>query len=42
MRYDVNYRAVAGDAAKSRVGEKVKERLKDEKLGDKLKGLLGR
>jgi AsmA protein len=42
LRYDVNYRAVAGDAAKSRLGEKVKERLKDEKLGDKLKGLLGR
>ena len=42
MRYDVNYRAVAGDAAKSKVGEKIKERLKDEKLGDKLKGLLGR
>ena len=42
MRYDVNYRAVAGDAAKSKVGEKIKERLKDEKLGEKLKGLLGR
>jgi AsmA protein len=42
LKYDVNYRAVAGDAAKSRLGEKVKERLKDEKLGDKLKGLLGR
>jgi AsmA protein len=42
LKYDVNYRAVAGDAAKSRVGEKIKERLKDEKLGEKLKGLLGR
>ena len=42
LKYDVNYRAVAGDAAKSKVGEKIKERLKDEKLGEKLKGLLGR
>jgi len=37
---------MAGEAAKSQVGEKLKERveerLKDEKIKDKLKGLLGR
>jgi AsmA protein len=46
LKYEVDYRAMAGAAAKSQVGEKIKERLgerlKDEKLGDKLKGLLGR
>ena len=33
MKYEVDYRAVAGDLAKSRVGDKVR---------DRLKGLLGR
>jgi len=46
LKYEVDYRAMAGAAAKSQVGEKIKERLgdrlKDQKLGDKLKGLLGR
>jgi AsmA protein len=46
MKYEVDYRAVAGAAAKSQVGEKVKERLgerlKDEKIQERLKGLLGR
>jgi AsmA protein len=46
LKYEVDYRAMAGAAAKSQVGERIKERLgdrlKDEKLGDKLKGLLGR
>jgi AsmA protein len=46
IKYDVDYRAVAGAAAKSQVGEKIKERLgerlKDEKIQDRLKGLLGR
>src|SRR5574341_2397853 len=42
LKYNVDYRAVAGQAAKSEVGQKLKERLKDQKLQDKLKGLLGR
>jgi AsmA protein len=53
MKYDVDYSAVARDVAKSRIGEKLKERLGggksgqggsnvQEKLQDKLKGLLGR
>ena len=42
LKYEVDYRAMAGDAAKSKVGEKIKERLKDEKLEEKLKGLLRR
>jgi AsmA protein len=42
LKYEVDYRAVAGDAAKSQVGQKLQERLKDEKLGEKLKGLLKR
>jgi hypothetical protein len=37
---------MAGDAVKSEVGQKLKDRvgeqLKDEKIRDKLKGLLGR
>ena len=46
LKYDVDMRGMASQAAKSQVGEKLKdkveERLKDEKLKDKLKGLLGR
>ena len=46
LKYDVDYRAMAGAAAKSQVGEKLKERLeegvKDDKIKDRLKGLLGR
>ena len=46
LKYEVDYRAMAGQTAKSQVGEKVKERLedklKDDKVRDKLKGLLGR
>lgn len=48
MKYQVDYRAVAGDLAKSRVGGKVKEgvdKQKDkieDKVRDRLKGLLGR
>jgi len=46
LKYDVDYRAMAGDALKSEAGQKLKDRvgeqLKDEKIRDKLKGLLGR
>jgi AsmA protein len=51
MKYDVDYGAVARDVAKSKIGEKLKERLGGqagqggsdlEKKLDKLKGLLGR
>jgi AsmA protein len=46
LKYDVDYRAMAGDALKSEAGQKLKDRLgeqlKDEKVRDKLKGLLGR
>jgi hypothetical protein len=48
MKYQVDYRAVAGDLAKSKVGEKAKEAIeknKDkvgEQVRDRLKGLLGR
>ena len=48
MKYEVDYKAAAGDLAKSKVGEKVKEGIdkSKEKVGDKvrdrLKGLLGR
>ena len=46
LKYEVDFRGMAGQAAKSEVGEKLKdrleERLKDEKVRDKLKGLLGR
>jgi len=37
LKYQVDYRGLAGQAAKSQVGEKIEER-----LGGKLKGLLGR
>jgi AsmA protein len=46
LKYKVDFRGMAGQAAKSEVGEKLKdrleERLKDENVRDKLKGLLGR
>ena len=46
LKYEVDFRGMAGEAAKSQVGEKLKERveerLKYEKIKDKLKGLLGR
>lgn len=46
LKYSVDYRAMAGGAAKSEIGQKLKDRvgeqLKDEKVRDKLKGLLGR
>jgi len=46
LKYDVDYRSMAGEAAKSEIGGKIKERLeerlKDEKLRDTVKGLLGR
>jgi AsmA protein len=48
MKYQVDYGAVAGDLAKSKVGEKAKEAIeknKDkvgEQVRDRLKGLLGR
>jgi hypothetical protein len=42
----VDFRGMAGQAAKTEVGEKLKDRLeeklKDENVRDKLKGLLGR
>lgn len=45
LKYDVDYRAMAGDALKSEAGQKLKDRLgeklKDEKVRDKLKELLG-
>ncbi|MGH8689974.1 MAG: hypothetical protein ACREUS_02990, partial [Burkholderiales bacterium] len=37
LKYEVDYKAMAGAAAKSELGEKVQER-----LGGRLKGLLGR
>jgi AsmA protein len=48
MKYEVDYRAVAGDLAKSRVGEKAKEAIDknkdkiEDKVRDRLKGLIGR
>ena len=48
LKYDVDYRAVAGDLAKSKVGEKVKEGIEknrdkiEDKVRDRLKGLVGR
>jgi AsmA protein len=48
LKYEVNYGAVAADLAKSKAGEKVKESIEknrdkiEERLGGKLKGLLGR
>ena len=48
MKYQVDYGAVAGNLAKSRVGGKVKESVDkrkdqiEDKVRDRLKGLLGR
>jgi AsmA protein len=48
LKYEVNYGAVAGDLAKSKAGEKLKQGVEknrdkiEERLGGKLKGLLGR
>jgi AsmA protein len=48
MKYRVDYRAAAGDLAKSRVGGKVKEGIEkrkdqiEDKVRDRLKGLLGK
>ena len=48
LKYDVDLRAMAGDAAKSQVGERVKEQIEsrkdkiEERIGDRLKGLLKR
>ena len=48
MKYQVDYRAAAGDLAKSRVGGKVKEGVEkrkeqiEDKVRDRIKGLLGR
>ena len=46
LKYEVDYKGLAGAAAKSQIGEKLKERveegLKDDKIKDRLKGLLGR
>jgi AsmA protein len=48
MKYQVDYRAAAGDLAKSRVGGKVKEGIDkrkdqiEDKVRDRLKGLIGR
>jgi AsmA protein len=46
LKYQVDYRAMAGGALKSEAGEKLKERvgeqLKSDKIQEKLKGLLGR
>jgi AsmA protein len=48
LKYEVDYRAVAGDLAKSKVGEKVKEGIEknkdkiEERVRDRLKGLMKR
>jgi AsmA protein len=48
MKYQVDYRSAAANLAKTRAGEKVKERVEgqreklEERLGERLKGLLGR
>jgi AsmA protein len=48
MKYEVDYKAVAGDFAKSKVGEKAKEAIDkskekvEDKVRDRLKGLIGR
>jgi AsmA protein len=48
MKYEVDYRAVAADLAKSKVGEKVREGVEkhrdkiEDRVRDRLKGLIGR
>lgn len=48
MKYDVDYRAIAGDLAKSKVGERAKEAIDksrdkiEDKVRDRLKGLIKR
>jgi AsmA protein len=48
LKYEVDYRAMAGQAAKSEIGGKIKDRLEEsvgdrkDEIRDKLKGLLGR
>jgi AsmA protein len=48
MKYEVDYRAVAGDLAKSKVGERAKDAIDknrgqvEDKVRDRLKGLIGR
>jgi len=48
LKYEVDYRAVAGDLAKTKVGEKVKGQIEQNKdkiqdqVKDRLKGLIGR
>ena len=48
LKYKVDFRSTAADVARTRAGEKVKERLEgqreklEERLGGRLKGLLGR
>ena len=48
MKYEVDYRAVAGDLAKSKVGGQAKEAIEknrdkiEDKVRDRLKGLIGR
>jgi AsmA protein len=48
IKYDVDLRGMAGDAAKSQVGERVKEQIEgrkdkiEERVGERLKGLLRR
>ena len=48
MKYEVDYRAIAGDLAKSKVGGQAKEAIEknrdkvEEQMRDRLKGLLGR
>jgi AsmA protein len=48
LKYEVDYRGMAGQAAKSEIGGKIKDRLEEsvgdrkDEIRDKLKGLLGR
>jgi AsmA protein len=48
LKYEVDYRGMAGEAAKSEIGGKIKDRLEEsvgdrkDKIQDRLKGLLGR
>ena len=44
LKYDVDFRAMAGGAAKSQVGERVKEKIEErkDKIEDRIKGLLRR